>query len=64
MGMFYVIFNIGFLGFIVWGYYMFVVGMDIDMCVYFSVVIVIIVVLIGIKVFVWISIMLGVKVLI
>lgn len=50
--MFYVIFNIGFLGFIVWGYYMFVVGMDIDMCVYFSVVIVIIVVLIGIKVFV------------
>lgn len=59
LGMVYVMISIGVLGFFVWVYYMFIVGLDVDICVYFIVVIMIIVVFIGIKIFSWIVIMWG-----
>lgn len=59
LGMVYVMISIGVFGFFVWVYYMFIVGLDVDICVYFIVVIMIIVVFIGIKIFSWIVIMWG-----
>jgi cytochrome c oxidase subunit 1 len=59
LGMIYVMVSIGLFGFIVWGYYMYIVGMDVDIWVYFTAATMIIVVLIGIKVFSWIVILWG-----
>lgn len=57
--MVYVMMFIGVLGFVVWSYYMYLVGLDVDIRVYFIVVILIIVVLIGIKIFSWLVICYG-----
>ena len=57
--MVWVMILIGFLGFIVWVYYIFIVGIDVDIWEYFIFVIIIIVIFIGVKVFSWFVIFYG-----
>lgn len=60
--MVYFIFGIVGLGFVVWGYYMFIFGMDLVLGMIFMVVIIMIVLLSVVKVFNWLGILWGVKI--
>jgi heme/copper-type cytochrome/quinol oxidase subunit 1 len=55
LGMVYVLINIGVLGLIVWAHHMFIIGLDINTCAYFTTTTVIIAVPTGIMIFNWIA---------